>query len=373
MSDNETEFRNYRDAVNDIKDAILKSQYQATKGVNGIQLSLYFGVGRYVSKNTRSGKWGTGAIDTISGQLKKELPGLRGFSERNLRNMRQFFENWEAELSKLAAMAANLESEKESIDTEMLLPANPAAMAANFNLDEFLSVSFTHHMEILNKTATAEERFFYIHQWDKYLLRDFLKADLYHHTGQLPNNFEETMPEHTSALKAISMFKDEYLLDFINTEEIGERDIQDIDERVVENSIVHNIKNFILTFGKDFAFIGNQYHVETFGLDHYIDLLFYNRELCSLVAIELKNGAFKPIYLGELNTYLQVLDDFVKKPNENPGVGLVLCKSADKAYAEYAVRDYSKPIGVATYKTAADMPERLRRALPDIEELKKLL
>ena len=200
MSDNETEFRNYRDAVNDIKDAILKSQYQATKGVNGIQLSLYFGVGRYVSKNTRSGKWGTGAIDTISGQLKKELPGLRGFSERNLRNMRQFFENWEAELSKLAAMAANLESEKESIDTEMLLPANPAAMAANFNLDEFLSVSFTHHMEILNKTATAEERFFYIHQWDKYLLRDFLKADLYHHTGQLPNNFEETMPEYNGSV-----------------------------------------------------------------------------------------------------------------------------------------------------------------------------
>lgn len=126
-------------------------------------------------------------------------------------------------------------------------------------------------------------------------------------------------------------------------------------------------------FGKDFAYIGNQYHVEALGHDHYIDLLFYNRELCSLVAIELKTGAFKPIYLGELNTYLQVLDDFVKKTNENQSVGLVLCKSADKAYAEYAVRDYSKPMGVATYKTASDMPERLRRALPDIEELKKLL
>ena len=377
-NENASEIENYKIAVKEIKDAILRSQHQAVKGVNSIQLSLYFGVGSYVSKNTRSGWWGTGAIETISEQLKRELPGLRGFSGRNLRNMRQFFECWRVEFANMAATAAKMDSDDQSIDTEMLLPVNPAAMAANFKLEEFLAVSFSHHIEILNKTDTAEERIFYIHQtyihqWDKYSLRDRLKADLFHHTGQLPNNFEETMPERKSALKAINMLKDEYMLDFINVEEIGERDEQDINERVVENAIVHNIKNFIMTFGKDFAFLGNQYHVEAIGHDHYIDLLFYNRELCSLVAIELKTGTFKPIYLGELNTYLQVLDDFVKKPNENPSIGLVLCKSADKSYAEYAVRDYSKPMSVATYKTASDMPERLRHALPDIEELKRLL
>lgn len=377
-NENASEIENYKNAVKEIKNAILRSQHQAVKGVNSIQLSLYFGVGSYVSKNTRSGWWGTGAIETISEQLKRELPGLRGFSGRNLRNMRQFFECWRVEFANMAATAAKMDSDDQSIDTEMLLPVNPAAMAANFKLEEFLAVSFSHHIEILNKTDTAEERIFYIHQtyihqWDKYRLRDRLKADIFHHTGQLPNNFEETMPERKSALKAINMFKDEYMLDFINVEEIGERDEQDINERVVENAIVHNIKNFIMTFGKDFAFLGNQYHVEAIGHDHYIDLLFYNRELCSLVAIELKTGAFKPIYLGELNTYLQVLDDFVKKPNENPSIGLVLCKSADKSYAEYAVRDYSKPMSVATYKTASDMPERLRHALPDIEELKRLL
>lgn len=128
-----------------------------------------------------------------------------------------------------------------------------------------------------------------------------------------------------------------------------------------------------MAFGRDFTFVGNQFRVEALGHTHIIDLLFFNRELASLVAIELKTGPFKPSYLGQLNIYLQVLDDFVRKPNENPSIGIVLCKSADKAYVEYAVRDYDKPMGVATFKTATEMPEKLRRALPDMEELKKLL
>lgn len=168
-------------------------------------------------------------------------------------------------------------------------------------------------------------------------------------------------------------FKDEYMLDFINVEELGARDIEDVDERIVENKIVQNIKNFIMTFGHDFTFVGNQFRVEAFGHIHIIDLLFFNRELSSLVAVELKTGLFKTAYLGQLNMYLRVLDDFVRKSNENPSIGIVLCKSADKAYAEYAIRDYDKPMGGATYKTVSDMPERLRKALPDVEELKKLL
>ncbi len=136
---------------------------------------------------------------------------------------------------------------------------------------------------------------------------------------------------------------------------------------------MQNIKNLTMTFGRDFTFIGNQFRVEALRHTHIIDLLFFNRELSSLVAIELKTGAFKTAYLGQLNIYLRVLDDFVRKPNENPSIGIVLCKSADKAYVKYAVKDYDKSMEVATYKTASDMPERLRNALPDMEELKKLL
>lgn len=243
---------------------------------------------------------------------------------------------------------------------------------------DFLSISFTHHMEILNKTSTLEERLFYIHnaasyKWDKYKLRELLKQDLFHHKSEMPNNFLLTMPKRAQALKAMSMFKDEYLMDYINVEELGARDASDVDERVLEQTIVQNVKNFIMMFGKDFTFVGNQYHLEKFGKDHFVDLLFYNRELTCLVAVELKLGEFKPIYLGQLQTYLQLLDDEVKKPNENPSIGIILCQDADKSYVEYVIQRYDSPMGVATYKTSADMPDRLRKSLPSIDALKELM
>ena len=168
-------------------------------------------------------------------------------------------------------------------------------------------------------------------------------------------------------------FKDSYLLDFINTEEIGERDLQDIDERVVEQQIVHNIKKFIMTFGKDFAFVGNQYHLEIYSEDFFPDLLFFNRELNALVVVELKSGKFKSSYLAQLMTYLRILDDKVKKSHENPSIGIILCKEANRSFVEYVMQDYDKPMGVATYTTTKEMPEMLKDTLPDMDELKKLL
>lgn len=251
-------------------------------------------------------------------------------------------------------------------------------MATEFNREDILSVSFSHHMEILHKTKNINEVLFYLrqtvmHQWNKYELRNALKQDIYKDgDNTLSNNFIETIPDTKQALKTIRMFKDEYILDYINAEDIDE-EYDCVDERVVENQIVRNIRKFIMTFGRDFAFLGNQYHLEIYGAEHFPDLLFFNRELNSLVVIELKIGEFKDAYLGQLFGYLKILDDKVKKPHENPSVGIVLCKEANKAYAQYAVRDYSKPMGVATYSTLADMPTALQQALPDIEELKKLL
>lgn len=251
-------------------------------------------------------------------------------------------------------------------------------MATDLNRDDILSVSFSHHMEILHKTKDVNEVLFYLrqtvmHQWNKYELRDALKQDIYKNgDNAIPSNFIETIPDTRQALKTVRMFKDEYILDYINVEDIDE-EYDCVDERVVENRIVRNIRKFIMTFGKDFAFLGNQYHLEMYGVEHFPDLLFFNRELNALVVIELKVGAFKDAYLGQLFGYLKILDDKVKKPHENPSVGIVLCKEANKAYAQYAVRDYSKPMGVATYTTLADMPEEMQQTLPDVEELKKLL
>ena len=368
----------YRNAVSSIKQAILQSQYRAAKLVTGEQLSLYFGIGGYVSANSREGAWGTGAIDRISEQLRRELPGLRGFSATSIKKMRTFYEFWCQYINR-PPMAVDLQTteDKAVIDIDSFALQKWSPLGDEINREEFLSVSFSHHTEILDKTKDIHEVLFYIHQtvlhkWDKYDLRDRLKSGLYKQQQSATNNFIQTMPV-ANARKAIGMFKDEYLLDFINVEEMEVDKPADVDERVVEQAIVRNVKQFIMTFGRDFAYIGNQYHLEIFTNEMFPDLLFFNRELNCMVCVELKTGAFKPGYIGQLHTYMRVLDDKVKKPHENPTIGILLCKSADKAFVEYVISDYNSPMGVATYKTTADMDERMRKSLPDMEEMRKLL
>lgn len=374
----ETSIQQYKQAVSVIKQAILQSQYRAAKLVTGEQLSLYFGIGGYVSYHSRRDKWGTSSIDRISEQLQRELPGLRGFSARSIRNMRTFFEFW-AQYLIWSPSATKLQPVgiEDIIDIDALSIEKWSPMATEINREEFLGISFSHHMEILHKTKNLQEVLFYIHQtvlhkWDKYDLRDRLKANLYAVEGSAPNNFLQTMPVK-DARKAVGMFKDEYLLDYINVDEMEVDKPEDVDERVVEKAIVQNIKKFIMTFGRDFAYIGNQYHLEIYTQELFPDLLFLNRELNCMVVVELKKGAFKPGYIGQLQTYMKVLDDKIRKPHENPTIGILLCKSADKAFVEYVIRDYNHPMGVATYKTAADMDEKLRNALPDMDEMRNLL
>jgi len=368
----------YSQAVKTIKEAILSSQSRAVQMISGTQLSLYFGVGLYVSANSRKGTWGTGAIKIISEQLRRELPGLRGFSEESIKKMRTFSEFWSQYLNR-SPMATDLKHRElhAEIECDNFSLSKWSPLATEINREEFLSISFSHHMEILHKTKNINEVLYCIHetvvhQWDKYTLRNILKVGIPNPENAISNNFVQTINTTRQAMKAIRMFKDEYLLDFINVEDIDAQE-KDVDERLVEQRIIHNIKRFIMTLGRDFTFVGNQYHLEIYGEEMWSDLLFFNRELNALVAIELKVGKFKPSYLGQLYAYLQVLDDKVRKPHENPSIGIVLCKSANQSYAEYAVRDYNKPMGVATYKTISDMPKEMQHILPDIDELQKLM
>ena len=269
----ESSIQQYKQAVSVIKNAILCSQYRAAKLVTGEQLSLYFGIGGYVSAHSRQEAWGTSVIDRISEQLRRELPGLRGFSSQNIRNMRSFYEYWRQYII-CSPMASKLQIavNKDVIDIDNFSMQKWSPMASEINREEFLGISFSHHMEILHKTKDLHE-----------------------------------------------------------------------------------------------------YHLEIFGEELFPDLLFLNRELNCMVVVELKKGAFKPGYIGQLQTYMKVLDDKVRKPHENPTIGILLCKSANKAFVEYVIRDYNHPMGVATYKTAEDMSEELRKALPDMDEMRKLL
>lgn len=353
-------------------------------------------MGKYISANTRKGAWGTGAVKAISEQLQKELPGLRGFSATQMKDMRRFYEEWNSLDPNSTVTTVELEEGEKQQGCKSTVATVEIARNGNqpdhidifhtlqindikdFPVEHFFKVPFTHHIAILAGAKTITARYYYIRRTaEEHLpvktLRELIKENAYGKRESAPNNFMATMPDSRLARRAVEMFKDEYLLNFINVEEIGQRDADDIDERVVEQQIIQNVKNFIMTFGRDFAFVGNQYRMEVCGVEHYPDLVFFNRELNALVIVELKTGDFKTSYLGQLMGYLTIADDHLRKPHENPSIGIVLCKSANKNYVEYMVRQYDKPMGVATYTTSEDMPERLRNALPDIEELKKLL
>lgn len=367
---------NFNLAIQALKDAILKSRYRAATLVNRELLSLYYGIGKFISENSRNHFWGTNAIETISAKLQYELPGLRGFSPVNIKRMRQFYEEWENyfqttenHTSIFRPLAA------DEIQTDLLFANRPlpADDLVNLNFDHFLAIGFTHHYEILIKTKTVEERLFYISKcamefWSVEKLKYNLKILLFQKEGSMSNNFEKTIQNTNLQKQALQSFKDEYLLDFINIE-----DPDELDERLLENEIVLHIKKFIMALGNDFSFMGNQYRLEVDEKEFFIDLLFFNRKIQCLVAIELKRGEFKPEYAGKLNFYLSALDEYIKLPHENPSIGIILCKSQSQKIVEFAFRDTSKPMGVATYQLATQLPEQYRNILPDAETLKKLL
>jgi predicted nuclease of restriction endonuclease-like (RecB) superfamily len=376
----------YRDAALKIKAAILKSRYRAASEANAEQLALYYGIGGYISANTREGTWGTKAIEEVSKQLQIELPGLHGFSASSLRYMRLFYENWSEWFGRFHHLSSD-EIPSSDIIVIHHLPSDEFAIAQPDNINAeysifpedanaFFKIGFTHHREILAKCKDWNERWYYIKRcaaefWTVQSLRSHISADDYHNYGALPNNFALTMPDDKSVALAVHSFKDSYLLDFINIEE----EVKDeyIDERVLSHEIVHNVSKFVMALGNGFTFIGEGHRLLVGEEEYFVDLLLFNRDLNCLVAIELKAGKFKPSYLGQLSFYLSALDKYEKKPQESKTIGLLLCKDASKASVELAIQDYNKPMGVAVYKTTNDIPDAYKALAPVVEGVKEIL
>jgi len=360
----------YRESVQMIKNAILQSRYQAAANANTEMLSLYYGVGKHISENTRSEKWGTGAIEAISAQLQVELPGLQGFSPSNMKNMRIFYEQWSAELEQNRQLpAAGLDCNSGTLQIRQL----PTAELDEARMQAFCRVGFTHHREIIRKCSTIDERWYYILRcsdefWSVENLKNHLRANDYTSFGNLPNNFALTIPDEKTAAIAVRSFRDEYLLDFID---IKEPDAYD--ERDVENAIVAEIKKFIMTAGDGFAFIGNQYRLLVDEEEFFVDMLFFSRNLQCLVAFELKKDKFRPADLGQLSFYLSALDKYVRKPNENKTIGILLCQDMNRTVVELAVQDYDKPMGVATYRLGTGIPEPYTSLVPLIDGVQQII
>lgn len=354
------ENKSYLQLIKELKQNILHSRYEASRLANRELLKLYMTTGLKLSEKVASENWGAKIIGQLALDLQKELPGLRGFSRRNLMNMKQFAE---------AYTNTNFMQLATAQITDPQIVQSPTAQLQR-DANSFFSISFTHHLLLLNKCKNLEERLFYIRHattqfWSVSILELKIAENLYKHQGALPNNFEGTVSKDLRDT-ALQVFRDEYLWDFMQLE--GSED-----ERAIETEIVNNIRKFILGLGKGFAFLGNQFRLEVDGQEFFIDLLFYNRHLQCLVAFELKRGKFKPEYAGQLNFYLNVLDDKVKLPHENPSIGIILCKEKSNTVVEYAFRSVSNAMGAATFKTTRHIPDELRKFLPDEGKLSKLL
>lgn len=353
--------------IKQLKQRILTSRYFVAKMANAESLRLYFTIGHDLDREIEQNNWGDKVLDSVAARLQEELPGLRGFSASNLKKMRLFYNAWEPIKEIRSLLTNKIESGASAIGSSMTNQFN------NSDFYPFISIGFTHHFEIIMKTETIEDRWYYIKQaaanfWTVRQLRSELSNNSHLQQISSSNNFKNVLPEEISN-KAIRAFKDQYLLDFVNVEDSDD----EIDERVLERELVLNIKKFLMSLGSDFSFMGNQYRIIVEEDEYFIDLLFFHRGLQALIAFELKRGKFKPEYIGKMNFYLSALDDLVRKQHENPSIGIILCKEKDQKKVEYSFRDFSKPLGVATYKTSDTLPPQLKDALPDAETLKKLM
>jgi len=329
----ENELTLYSSFIKEIKDLIYHRQYEAMKKVNSELMLLYWEIGEEINRQQRKQGWGKSVIEILSKELQKEFPGVKGFSTTNLWRMRSFYLEY-SQKSNLPPLAGE--------------------------------IGWSHNCVIIEKCKDPVEREFYIkmtkrYGWTKDVLINNIENKAFEKYLTNQTNFDETVPEKYR-LQAKLAVKDEYNFDFL---EMG----IEHSEAELEATIIKNIRAFLIEMGGDFTFIGNQYHLPIGGEDYHIDLLLYHRRLKSLIAIDLKIGSFSPEYAGKMQFYLTVLDETKRLPDENPSIGIIICKSKERTIVEYALKSSDKPIGVATYSIHNTLPEEMRSLLPSPEEI----
>ena len=331
-------FKNdYKSFLAEVKERIRQAQYEALKAVNKELIQLYWDIGRMIVERQKQFGWGKSIVENLAWDLQKEFPGMGGLSKDNLWRMRKFYLNYSTN-KKLAPLVQE--------------------------------ISWTKNIIILEYCKDDLEREFYIRMakkfgWSKNVLIHQIENKTYEKTLIGQTSFEKTLPENVK-LQAKLAVKDEYTFDFLELSE-------EHSEIELERAILAKMSNFLIEMNAMFAFIGNQYRIEVNGKEYFIDMLLYHRHLKCLVAIELKVSEFKPEYVGKMQFYLSALDDKIKLPNENPSIGIIICKEKDRTVVEYALRDTSKPIGVATYKITAKLPKNLKNQLPSPEQIEGLI
>ena len=325
----------YLDFRNEITSRIRSAQYEALKAVNKEMIALYWEIGRRITEQQAALGWGKSVVENLSRDIQKEFPGIKGFGVSNMWDMARFYAEYRS--------------------NEILQPLVG-------------EISWSKHIVILTKRKEMQQRQFYIlstkkYGWTKDVLINKIEAKTYENYLLGQSNFDMTLPEKIKN-QAILALKDEYTFDLVGLSE-------EHSEYELEQAIIKNIRAFLMEFGPDFAFVGNQYRIEVDGKEYFIDLLLYNRRLQAMIAIELKIGEFLPEYKGKMEFYLNVLNDTVRLPHENPAIGIIICKSKSRMIVEYALKSSTMPIGVATYSLSPELPEAYKELLPTSEEIAK--
>lgn len=325
--------QSYNDFLTEIQEKVYNSQYNALKAVNTELINLYWEIGKSIIEKQELHNWGKSVVENLAKDLQKEFPGIKGFSSSNLWRMRNFYQKY-IENKKLAPLVRE--------------------------------IGWSHNLVILEKCNDDLEREFYIKMtkkfgWTKNVLIHQVEGGSYQLFLTNQSNFNKSLVEKYKHQAKLAL-KDSYSFDFL---EIAES----YKERDLELGLVKNIRQFLMEMGSDYSFIGNQYRLELDNSEYFIDLLLYHRKLKSLIAIELKTTEFKPEYAGKMQFYLSVLDDKVKLEEENPSIGIIICKSKNRTVVEYALNTATKPMGVADYSLSKKLPKELKNLLPSPKDI----
>lgn len=328
----EIDAQTYATFVSDLKRKIADARHRAGLSVNRELVRLYWNIGRDILGRQEREGWGARVIDRLAGDLRQAFPEMTGLSARNLKYMRAFAEAW-PDVEFVQQLAAQL--------------------------------PWGHNMLILDAVKRPQERAWYArqtieHGWSRNVLAHQIGSNLFARQGSALTNFSRTLPTEQSEL-AQEILKDPYTFDFLA---LG----PDMLERDLERGLIEHLRLLIMELGKGFAFVGSQYHLEVGGQDYYLDLLFYHLRLRCFVVIELKIEDFKPEFAGKMNFYLSAVDDQLRHPDDQPTIGIILCKGRNEVVVEYALRDSSKPMGVAQYRLSQALPAQLEHELPTVEE-----
>lgn len=360
----------YKQLLTSIKQQVQSAQTKAVLAVNSSLIHLYWNMGKMIVDNQALFEGRNNYVEQLAKDLRAEFPEMTGFSRTNLFYIRKFYQFY-ATASVQQLVGLN-ESSSDTIPLQKpiaLKNENSVQQPVGFNLT-IVSVPWGHHVLLLDKAKSMEEALFYLQQtiennWSRAILTLQIEQNLYSRQGKAITNFQQTLPEK-QAMMAGQMLKDPYNFGFL----MLENKVQELD---IERQLTEHITKFLLELGKGFAFIGRQYPLQVGDKDYRLDLLFYHIRLRCFVVIDLKVVEFEPEFAGKMNFYLSVVDDQIKTADDQPSIGIILCKNKNKLEVEYALQGMSKPMGVSEFTVTQALPAELKSTLPTVEEFENEL